>query len=571
MPYQDPLLLRRGLRVINIIKIDDLSKVVNTIPNNVNQLEMDIDKFFDIDFFIKLYSNQLKKETKEMDEKTNLSNGGDEVEGVLRCKDKFALESHVFSKVDTETNSTIFLKLVAEIINELKKKDYDKIIDQGDHISIYEGFYLNENYVENLEYVIRIVNADDIKSYLNNNIINKNPSNSIQNIEQIISFEANFEPFNIDIIKNLASAKFEQSKLTYKLNSIQNKKIENIVKKIRNNKNTNENLLYNVGFNDKCKLLFNLDCLDLYIFCSYLYLNSSDLDLKLVYNDTEYFSDLNRVVMNHLRSSPDMGDLSNRNKEEKDKNDNESPLTKKNQNLTEIEKLNFEEISCKLNLKIAYRLVMFYPETRKSFKFFIKSDNSDERLKLDIDDLSKLINNYELPLREEYNLYSNNRSQESWIKTDRKNNDNNTYRKRRDANSKQVIADKDNKKNSLNLKSNNQENKEKRINFSIQMMNLTGYLKFSKLLFITPYIYIRNTITRNLYILNFHTKDKNKISVDLLKPGITKKLYYLKEYFEIFKFSFDDKFHVEEMNLYSGMVKFIPNTEFYIKVGDKYY
>ena len=67
-------------------------------------------------------------------------------------------------------------------------------------------------------------------------------------------FEANFEPFNIDLIKNLASAKYEQSKLTYKLNNIQNKKIENIVKKIKNNNNHHENLLYNVGFNDKCKI-----------------------------------------------------------------------------------------------------------------------------------------------------------------------------------------------------------------------------------------------------------------------------------------------------------------------------
>lgn len=216
---------------------------------------------------------------------------------------------------------------------------------------------------------------------------------------------------------------------------------------------------------------------------------------------------------------------------------------------------------------------MFYPEHRKNFNFFITSELSDEKIKLDIDDLSKLMNNYELPLRERKNLNSLPiaRSVDRDMNiTERNKSESKVNKRRRDGNPKLISPERESKKISqILMKNTSHEKMEKRMNFSVQMLNLNGYLKFSKLIFVTPYIYIRNTISKNLYILFFHTKDKNKISVDLLKPGTTKKLYYLKDYFEIFKLSFDDKFHVEEMNLYSGMVKFVPNTEFYIKVGDK--
>ena len=129
-----------------------------------------------------------------------------------------------------------------------------KTLKEGDYISIYEGFYLNENYVENLEYVITIDKLEkNSKSILNGRDVFDNIEQKSEEDNENRYFEAIFEPFNIDIIKNLASAKYEQSKLTYKLNNIQNKKIENIVKKIPNNKNKKENLLYSVGFNDKCK------------------------------------------------------------------------------------------------------------------------------------------------------------------------------------------------------------------------------------------------------------------------------------------------------------------------------
>lgn len=144
--------------------------------------------------------------------------------------------------------------LVSEIITNLKTDGYRKTLKEGDYISIYEGFYLNENYVENLEYVINIDKLEkDTKISMNNKEMCENYDQKSEEDNDNRYFEAIFEPFNIDIIKNLASAKYEQSKLTYKLNNLQNKKIENIVKKILNSKNKNESLLYSVGFNDKCK------------------------------------------------------------------------------------------------------------------------------------------------------------------------------------------------------------------------------------------------------------------------------------------------------------------------------
>lgn len=74
----------------------------------MDKSEKDIDKFFDIDYFIKLYSNQLKLEKHKLDEKINLSEG-EEVKGILRCKDRYMLETHVFPKVDSENNSKICL------------------------------------------------------------------------------------------------------------------------------------------------------------------------------------------------------------------------------------------------------------------------------------------------------------------------------------------------------------------------------------------------------------------------------------------------------------------------------
>lgn len=213
---------------------------------------------------------------------------------------------------------------------------------------------------------------------------------------------------------------------------------------------------------------------------------------------------------------------------------------------------------------------MFYPEHKKSFKFNITSDSSDEKIKLDIDDLTNLMNNYELPLRDNSDILGRDRTNFSEFNSNPDRESSRAFPKKRDKKSHNIQThDARRYTRAFSVRGIANDTKEKRINFSVQIMNLTGYLKFSKLIFITPYIYIRNTISKNLYILYFHTKEKNKVTVELLKPGMTKKLYYLNNYFEIFKFSLDDKFQVEEMNLYSGMVKFIPNTEFYIKVGDK--
>ncbi len=87
--------------------------------------------------------------------------------------------------------------------------------------------------------------------------------------------------------------------------------------------------------------------MDLYIFCPYLFLNSSDLDLKLLYNNTEYNSELNKEVINNLRSSPEnVGVGSTNKKEEILINENDSRSNKNFKQGLPQDKLNSPEISC---------------------------------------------------------------------------------------------------------------------------------------------------------------------------------------------------------------------------------
>lgn len=86
--------------------------------------------------------------------------------------------------------------------------------------------------------------------------------------------------------------------------------------------------------------------MDLYIFCPYLFLNSSDLDLKLEYNNTEYYSELNREVIKNLKSSPDMIGVGSKNKDDILINENDSPCNKNNKQGSPIDLANSPEISC---------------------------------------------------------------------------------------------------------------------------------------------------------------------------------------------------------------------------------
>ncbi len=84
-------------------------KVVNIIPKNVNKKEKEIDKFFDIDFFIKLYSNDIISENSNAEEKKNQT---EEIEenGIQRFKDKFTLESKELPETKNENHSIFTIK-----------------------------------------------------------------------------------------------------------------------------------------------------------------------------------------------------------------------------------------------------------------------------------------------------------------------------------------------------------------------------------------------------------------------------------------------------------------------------
>ena len=131
---------------------------------------------------------------------------------------------------------------------------------------------------------------------------------------------------------------------------------------------------------------------------------------------------------------------------------------------------------------------MFYPEHRKNFKFYISSDWSDERIKLDIDELSKMMNNYELPLRNS-NVYKYERSfidSAEYRDEPRRDRENSKHFKKRRDNNPNIMGpeSRDSKKSSLLAgKLQGGENKDKRLNFSIQIIR-RSVLWFKCVLFV---------------------------------------------------------------------------------------
>ena len=47
------------------------------------------------------------------------------------------------------------------------------------------------------------------------------------------------------------------------------------------------------------------------------------------------------------------------------------------------------------------------------------------------------------------------------------------------------------------------------------------------------------------------------------------KLYFLQDYYDFIRLSFEEKFNEDENHAYSGLIKFIPGGEFYIQLGDR--
>ena len=109
----------------------------------------------------------------------------------------------------------------------------------------------------------------------------------------------------------------------------------------------------------------------------------------------------------------------------------------------------------------------------------------------------------------------------------------------------------------------------KKIKISIQSKSLFGVLKNSKLIFITPQIYIHNSSKKDIYIYHINKKKHTLCYGECIREGKIEKIQFYQNCLESFKLSFEDKPNLDNDNLYSGVVKFIKNQEFYLKILEK--
>jgi len=192
---------------------------------------------------------------------------------------------------------------------------------------------------------------------------------------------------------------------------------------------------------------------------------------------------------------------------------------------------------------------MFNPSKHKDFSFHLTTNEAETKNSINILEIA-----------------NNGKVVELYPKKDNRNNNNNVIQK--------SIRKSDSLKNTENIDANeikckNIYSKEKRILLSLQVISLKNALKFSKMIYITPIIYIKNLTNRNLHIFHFSKKDKSCVIDDLTNNNNIMHFYYLSGYYEFIKISFEKFFNNDDSSLYSGLIKFIPNTEFYIELSER--
>lgn len=198
------------------------------------------------------------------------------------------------------------------------------------------------------------------------------------------------------------------------------------------------------------------------------------------------------------------------------------------------------------------RIKMFNPEDRANFTYILES-NSKKTKFLEINQCASKTNYVELVFTK-----SLSNALES-VKTELAN---------------KILLPKARRKNILNIFNSESttkfievNNEQKKYSLSLQSKSLEGALKFSKLIYITPFIYLKNTTEKNLYIYHFQKKQKFPIFYQILEARSTIKFYYLSQCFQFIKFSFHGPEAVEDQNLFSGLINFNQqNNEFYIEL-----
>lgn len=340
---------------------------------------------------------------------------------------------------------------------------------------------------------------------LNKEIVNTNPETSKIDEKKIYFVK----PFRFKQILKLSNYKEMKSLKSMYVNFDKNIKSEII--KVKRGRYKNLHYTYDLDENG---------VMNGYIYCPFLFLNSTDSEIKLTYKKN--------LLITNLPS----------------------------------EFICENSILCnqKTDSEINSRVKMFFPENNKNFKFRISGDTIHTTKKLEIFDIANQGKNLHIKQKKESHLNESLRQTlHSEIADDRK------YRLT-NQNQFTRIA--------------NVEKGDRDIYVSSQMIALRNSLKFSKLIFMTPSIYIYNTTNRDIHLYHFysghhqehnhHGSNQNSpIKIQTIRGKQTVKFYNLKNFFEFIKISFEDKPNYEDPYLYSGLIRTLANNEFYLTLGDR--
>lgn len=525
---------------------------------------------FDVENFIKVYSTTYKKIDLELvssqDYYVCYRQANFENFEVVKSRNvSISMNDDDLSDIGSSNANSVSVN--HSVVNEEdSSKNHQNVFDDirikanGDFLSIYEPYLLQEKYAKYLRYRVRVeeiqMNRDKDSYGRRQAFSDKNLSRKNSSISNRKSIRRSKSKKSIDSGEmNNSSTEIKPKEFSYKTEFIIKPfKFKRIMKMLKtyneylkrfSTSQPGRNMILNLDplnpkpeittfFSTKKNygvsdiLLYTYEftpnkMLNTHLYCPYLFINSSELDLVLSY---KRFTE--KPLPNEIKEK---GGVSLK-KEQMDENE------------------------------ILNRITMFYPEDKKNFKFDICNKSIKQKGPIKILDIAstgkvvEIINKETNFARRHTNIiisrHPSKISESNFIE--------------------EFDEDPKNfKKNQVNI---NQrvlavEKNDKRIIISMQMEVLNNALRWSKLIFITPAIYIFNTTKRDIYIYHFNKNSKGPNKYEVVRSKKTIKFYYLKKFYEFIKISFEDKLNPDDTKLYSGLIRLIANNEFYVTLGER--
>ena len=499
-----------------------------TYKNDNKQSQLDIAKtievYFDIDLFIKNFSNSDFMDKRREQYGSELLNS--------ECLKK----ENIIKSIHRDDLSSIIISDSNVTIKPI-----------GDYLSLYEPFSLQKTYFNHTFFEINVseYQLEEVELALTNRIHKKDKKGNKKKTTTFITLHPKhyyeIKPFNLKILRTLEKT-MDSTKRT-----------KNYYIKFTENKNyfTQTKQLWSKNINSP-KLSFytekdEFNTIKAYIYCSYLFINPSGIDLQLEDTERSIKYDFSYICENKEKV---LG------------------LDKKNYDLRKVK--------------------MFTPSDKKIFKFILSYQEKDKienkhqytnslerndtvlQVKDEESNKQKEVNSLKINIEEILSkpklieIKSNKNFLANYLLDENKENFFAKY-----ISSNLNIYNKNYSKiPNFNQNIIEQSIKKEKIILSIQSKSLTNELRFSKLIFITPQLYIHNTTKKDIY-LYYINNDLGFVNFgECIRENKIVKIHYLEDYFDFFKFSYEDK-PSSDSHLYSALVKFVKNQEFYLKINEK--